>query len=115
MALVPGPFWENDLATLTPVPAELIRRDAELRKSLAAPDVRQMLVLEGTDREDALVRSEALMPELDRLVAGHALEERQQRSGVAAHQGFERLAFAARDLGHQRFVAVVHCRPRRAE
>ena len=74
VAFVPGPFWEHNLATLTPVPPELLQRDAALRVALAAPDVRQMLVLEGRDREDTLERSEALRLELDKLVAADAIE-----------------------------------------
>jgi predicted exporter len=65
----PAPWWEDDLGTLTPVPAELLQRDRALRAELGAPDVRWLLVLRGTDPETVLRRSEALMPELDAAVA----------------------------------------------
>jgi predicted exporter len=65
----PAPWWEDDLGTLTPVPAELLLRDRALRAELGAPDVRWLLLLRGADAEAVLRRSEALMPELDAAVA----------------------------------------------
>src|SRR5690606_29268576 len=44
-----GPFWENDLSKLTPVPEEGMALDARLRQALGAPDVRYVAVLRGTD------------------------------------------------------------------
>ena len=43
--LAPGPMWQNDLAALTPVPEDLLLREAKLRGELGAPDVRYLLVL----------------------------------------------------------------------
>src|SRR5690606_25524511 len=37
-ALAPGMFWQNDLSKLTPVPADALARDADLRAELGAPD-----------------------------------------------------------------------------
>jgi len=62
------PFWDDNLAHLTPVPAELLQRDGELREQLGAPDVRYLLVLQGADRERLLQAAEALQPELQSLV-----------------------------------------------
>ncbi|MCI4569162.1 MMPL family transporter [Lysobacter sp. CFH 32150] len=70
----PGPFWQNDLAKLTPVPADALARDAQLRAELGAPDVRYVLVLQGPDTETVLQASERLRPQLDVLVGKHALE-----------------------------------------
>ena len=52
----PEGFWENNLSKLTPVPPELLKRDAELRKELATPDLRYLLVASG-DSEDAVLAS----------------------------------------------------------
>ena len=41
----PGAFWQNDLSKLTPVPADALARDAQLRDELGAPDVRYVLAL----------------------------------------------------------------------
>lgn len=72
--LSPAPAWENDLSRLTPAPAELVARDARLREDLGAPDVRYLATLHGTDNEDALRRSEALLPVLEGLRERDALD-----------------------------------------
>lgn len=64
----PRPLWDDNLASLTPVPTELLQRDGELRAALGAPDVRYLLVLEAADSEALLQASEALEPALDVLV-----------------------------------------------
>jgi predicted exporter len=64
----PGPFWQNDLSKLTPVPADALARDAHLREALGAPDVRWLLTVRGADAETALRRGEALRATLDALV-----------------------------------------------
>jgi predicted exporter len=69
----PGPMWENDLAALTPVPQDLLVRDAKLRGELGAPDVRYLLVLEAKDADGVLALSERIEPALDALVAKKAL------------------------------------------
>ena len=69
----PGPFWQNDLSKLTPVPADALARDAVLRDELGAPDVRYVLALGGKDGEQVLQASERLRPALDDLVAQQAL------------------------------------------
>lgn len=73
IAFAPGPFWQNDLSKLTPVPADALARDAVLRDELGAPDVRYVLTLEGKTEDQALQASERLRPALDRLVATGAL------------------------------------------
>jgi predicted exporter len=71
---VPGPTWENDLAALTPVPEDLLIRDAKLRGELGAPDVRYLLVLKAPDADRLLTLSESLEPRLDALVKQGALD-----------------------------------------
>jgi len=70
----PGPMWENDLAALTPVPEELLLRDAKLRGDLGAPDVRYLLVLQAPDADRLLALSEGLEPKLDALVKNGVLD-----------------------------------------
>jgi predicted exporter len=62
----PAPFWQNDLAALTPVPPALLQREGELRSALGAPDVRYLLVLEAADDEQLLALSERLEPEVEK-------------------------------------------------
>ncbi|GAA4855983.1 MMPL family transporter [Luteimonas vadosa] len=69
-----GPFWQNDLSKLTPVPADALARDATLRAELGAPDVRHVVVVRGANPDAALRASEALRPALDALVAAGALD-----------------------------------------
>ncbi|GAB3312357.1 MMPL family transporter [Luteimonas notoginsengisoli] len=73
IALAPGAFWQNDLSKLTPVPADALARDADLRAELGAPDVRYVLTLQGRDDEAVLRASERLRPALDALVRDGAL------------------------------------------
>lgn len=71
--LAPGPFWENDLSKLTPVPADALAQDARLRAELGAPDVRYLVTVPGRDADDALAASERLRPVLDTLAARGAI------------------------------------------
>jgi predicted exporter len=71
--LRPGPWWQDNLAALTPVPQELLQRDRELRQALNAPDVRWLLALRADSAEAALERSAALLPELEALVSTGAI------------------------------------------
>lgn len=73
MALAPGPFWENNLAALTPAPPDLLAQDARLRQELGAPDVRYLLVLEGDDAESVLIKSERLDSRLAQLQRSGAI------------------------------------------
>lgn len=64
----PGPFWQNDLSKLTPVPEPAMAQDTRLRGELGAPDVRYLLAMQGGDADAVLQASERLQPALDRLV-----------------------------------------------
>jgi predicted exporter len=74
VALAPRPLWDNDLAGLTPVPADLLAADAALRAELGTADLRYMLAVAGSDDEEALERAERLTPELERLVERRAID-----------------------------------------
>jgi len=67
-------MWENDLAALTPVPEDLLLRDAKLRGELGAPDVRYLLVLRAANADGVLALSESLEPKIDALVKSGALD-----------------------------------------
>ncbi len=69
----PGGFWQNDLSKLTPVPAPLLARDAQLRSELGAPDVRYLIAVQAADAEGALQALERLQPALDTLRSEHAI------------------------------------------
>jgi len=64
--IAPAPFWQNDLAALTPVPPGLLLREGELRAALGAPDVRYLLVLEAADDERLLALSERVEPQVEK-------------------------------------------------
>lgn len=72
-----GQLWDNNLSALSPVPADLIRRDSELRSALGTPDLSRQIVLRDGDLEQLLRRSEALQLSLAdarerKLIAGFA-------------------------------------------
>ncbi len=62
-----GPDWEDDLASLSPIPAASRALDAVLRADLGAPEAGRLLMVRGADAQAILRRQEALMPVLDRL------------------------------------------------
>jgi predicted exporter len=71
--LRPSGFWQNDLSRLTPVPQELLRADAELRKEMATPDLRYLLVVSGATEDAVLATLEGLDAELSRAVRDGAM------------------------------------------
>jgi predicted exporter len=99
LALVAGgarPWWNNDLASLTPLPPAWLAQDARLRAALATPDARHLLLLQAHDRDRLLLLSERLAPRLDALVAagelaGHGLPSRYQPSAARERARLARL------------------------
>ncbi len=73
--LAPTPLWQNDLSALTPVPPALLVREGELRDALGAPDVRYLLVLDAASADAVLDVSEKISPQLDKLIAAHAVDD----------------------------------------
>jgi predicted exporter len=69
------PWWNNDLASLTPLPPEWLAEDTRLRSELIAPDVRNVLVLSASDIEGVLRLSERLVPRFDDLRARRAIAD----------------------------------------
>ena len=74
LALARAPLWQDNLAALTPLPADLLQRDARLRQALGAPDVRYLLVLEAPSAQGVLELSERLQPQVDALLARRAAD-----------------------------------------
>ncbi len=73
ISLSETPMWEDDLGKLTPVPVELIQQDQELRGALGAADVRYMLVVNATDRQQALRKLEEIQQPLEQLIERGAM------------------------------------------
>jgi predicted exporter len=63
-----GRYWESELASMSPLPAEQQRLDDELRGETGAPSVRYFLVIDAGDPEQALSGSEDVSARLDSLV-----------------------------------------------
>lgn len=70
-----GHLWQDDLAALSPVPAQARTLDNSLRRALGAPGPRMLFVVRGTSAQAVLRRSEALRPRL------HAARQRGLLSG----------------------------------
>ncbi len=67
------PIWQEDLESLSPLSVDKKELDQQLRQELGAPDVRDLLVVEGTAVEALLVKAEAVMPRLEQLREGRVL------------------------------------------
>jgi predicted exporter len=67
------PLWETDLASLSPVSEARKQLDQQLRQEVNAPDVRDLLVIEGQTEEDVLQYGETVMWKLEQLRADGAI------------------------------------------
>jgi predicted exporter len=74
LVAAPQPFWDDSVTGLTPVPADLLAADRELRQQLGAADLRYMLAVDASDDNAALERLEALDEGLQRLVERGAMQ-----------------------------------------
>ncbi len=68
-----GGAWSHDLAALSPVPSAARRFDGALRADLGAADVRDVVVVQGLDRDAALQAAERTARSLDRLAADRVI------------------------------------------
>jgi len=75
MAWAPTSLWQNDLAALTPLPAELLKREGELRSALGAPDVRYLLVLEAPDADGVLSLSDQISPQVEKWIGDGKVDD----------------------------------------
>jgi predicted exporter len=68
-----GGFWQEDISSMSPIPAADQALDRALRADVGAPDVRYLLVLAGTGEQQALSGSEHLSAALEGLVKQNLL------------------------------------------
>ncbi|HET7525348.1 MAG TPA: transporter, partial [Burkholderiaceae bacterium] len=61
-------LWQTELSSLSPVPAQALALDAQLRDELLAGDERTMIAVSGSDLEPVLQAVEAVSARLDPLV-----------------------------------------------
>jgi predicted exporter len=66
-------LWQTELASLSPVSLAAQRLDEGLRAELGAPDVRQVIVVPGANRDEVLERAEAVGTVLQPLVETGAI------------------------------------------
>ena len=62
-----GSFWQDDLTSLSPIPASDQSLDRTLRGDIGAPDIRYLLMISAPDEQQALASSEQLAALLDGL------------------------------------------------
>jgi predicted exporter len=64
-----GPYWENELASMSPLSTAQKSLDEQLRRETGAPDVRYFLVIAAADEQNALAASEIAATLLQDLAA----------------------------------------------
>ena len=64
-----GPYWDDELSSMSPLPPAEQALDQQLRAEIGAPDVRYLLVVRASDREQALGASERVAARLEPLAA----------------------------------------------
>jgi predicted exporter len=67
------PLWETELSSVSPVSEAKKELDGQLRQELGAPDVRDLLVIEGQTDENVLQYGEAVRGKLQTLHASGAI------------------------------------------
>jgi predicted exporter len=103
-----GSFWQEDIASLSPIPAADQQLDRALRADIGAPDVRYLVVLSEMGEQAALAASEGVADILRPLIAEGALRgfdaphrylpsEATQRARQAALPDGETLATRLRE------------------
>jgi predicted exporter len=65
-----GRYWEDELASMSPLPPAEKQLDEQLRAEIGAPDLRYLLVAEASDRDQAIGASERIAVQLGPLVTG---------------------------------------------
>jgi predicted exporter len=92
---IPGPWWDDDLGHLTPVPESMVREYETLQQALGAPDVRYLLALQAPTPDALLVREESLATDLDALTMEHAIGGFDQAARYLPSAGVQRRRQAA--------------------
>ena len=62
----PDAIFRSDIDDLSPMPAELLRRDLELREMMGLAEPGHLLLVRGADVESVLAAQEAILPLLER-------------------------------------------------
>lgn len=91
LALHHAPLWNQELSALSPLPEEEQALDGTLRADLAAPDVRNLVVVDGPTPEAALQGAEAVDLRLDELVADGNIAGYESPSRYLPSQALQRL------------------------
>jgi predicted exporter len=73
LVLHKGPYWETDIASMSPLPAAQKSLDERLRRETGAPDVRYFLVAQYADQQQALDASAAVAERLQPQVTAGAI------------------------------------------
>ncbi len=73
LALKSNTIWEDDLASMSPIPAADQQLDRNLRRDIGAPDVRFVAVATGSTQEEALQAAEQAAAILTPLVTQNAI------------------------------------------
>jgi predicted exporter len=118
LALHRGPFWDNNLLDLSPIPAADQALDTQLRSDMGVPDQRYFAVLRANTQEQALEGSEALASALDPLVASGQLASYDAPSAIlpsARTQSARQAALPDPATLHARFAAASAGLPFRAQ
>jgi predicted exporter len=68
-----GPYWDDELASMSPLPAAEKSLDDQLRREIGAPDARYLLVVRAPDREAVLSASERVAARIEPLVSAGAI------------------------------------------
>jgi predicted exporter len=67
------PLWQDDIATLSPLPADLLKQDRALREQFGASEPNHLLLIQAENPEQLLQRSEALRQHLQQDQTGASL------------------------------------------
>ncbi len=91
-----GPeLWEDELASLSPIPAGARAVDRELRRGLHAPEPGHLAMITAPDAQWALARSERLAVSLDRMIARGWLQDYDMAARYLPSEHMQRVRQAA--------------------
>jgi predicted exporter len=95
LVMAGGPLWESDVANLSPIPKAARDLDAALRSELGAPDLSDVLVVQGPTADSVLVRQEALLPAIKRLQDDHVITGYEAAARLLPSAATQRMRQAA--------------------
>jgi predicted exporter len=113
-----GSLWDDKLTSLSPVPAERLLRDQQLRSAAATPDMRYQIVVHDASLESLLEKSEYIDKRLqlavdDGLLAGW--QSITQVLGSTATQEFRQAAIPEDALLRERLSGILADTPFRPD